>query len=121
MNQNYPLPFNAGRGFFNPENYMPTYQYRCPECHYEFEEFQNISEEPIRVCPKCKGETRRLISGGAGFVFKGSGFYITDYRSKSYREGKSREQNQSISATSSSSSYAKSKSEKGSSNNSKSD
>jgi putative FmdB family regulatory protein len=61
---------------------MPTYQYRCPTCKHEFEEFQSMSEEPIRVCPKCKGETHRVISGGAGLIFKGSGFYITDYKHK---------------------------------------
>jgi len=66
---------------------MPTYQYKCPECGYEFEEFQRMADPPIEVCPKCKGKTHRLISGGAGFLFKGSGFYATDYRSASYKEG----------------------------------
>ncbi len=64
---------------------MPTYQYRCNACGYEFEEFQSMTEDPIAVCPKCQGETRRLISGGAGLLFKGSGFYTTDYRSAGYK------------------------------------
>ena len=59
---------------------MPTYQYRCPTCNHEFEAFQGINEDAIKVCPKCHGETRRVISGGACLIFKGSGFYITDYK-----------------------------------------
>jgi putative FmdB family regulatory protein len=65
---------------------MPTYQYRCLECDYRFEEFQNITEPPIENCPECGGRAERLISGGAGFLFKGSGFYITDYRSDGYKK-----------------------------------
>ena len=61
---------------------MPTYQYRCKTCGHEFEEFQAISDDPITVCPKCTGETHRVISGGVGLIFKGSGFYITDYKRK---------------------------------------
>ena len=61
---------------------MPTYEYICKNCGYEFEEFQSISAEPIRICPKCKGRVERKISAGAGLVFKGSGFYITDYKNK---------------------------------------
>lgn len=61
---------------------MPTYEYRCSECGNEFEEFQAISDPPITICPACGGKTRRLISGGAGLIFKGSGFYITDYKNK---------------------------------------
>jgi len=63
---------------------MPTYQYKCSDCGHEFEEFQSINDDPIEVCPSCKSKTRRVISGGAGLIFKGSGFYITDYRSDSY-------------------------------------
>jgi len=70
---------------------MPTYQYRCNDCEYEFEEFQSMTEPPITVCPQCKGHTRRLISGGAGFLFKGSGFYITDYRSSQYKADQRKE------------------------------
>ena len=61
---------------------MPTYEYICKNCGYEFEEFQSISAEPVRICPKCKGRVERKISAGAGLVFKGSGFYITDYKNK---------------------------------------
>lgn len=61
---------------------MPTYEYICKNCGYEFEEFQSISAEPISICPKCKGRVERKISAGAGLVFKGSGFYITDYKNK---------------------------------------
>ena len=64
---------------------MPTYQYRCNTCHHEFEVFQSITEDPLTTCPECRGEVRRLISGGAGFLFKGSGFYGTDYRSAQYK------------------------------------
>ncbi|MBN2619599.1 zinc ribbon domain-containing protein [candidate division WOR-3 bacterium] len=59
---------------------MPTYEYECVSCHYTFEEFQNINDKPLQKCPKCHGKLRRLISGGAGFIFKGSGFYATDYK-----------------------------------------
>ncbi|MCH7690296.1 MAG: zinc ribbon domain-containing protein [candidate division Zixibacteria bacterium] len=59
---------------------MPTYEYKCRKCQHEFEEFQSISAEPVKVCPSCKGEVERIISGGAGLIFKGSGFYITDYK-----------------------------------------
>ena len=61
---------------------MPTYEYVCNECGYAFEEFQSITAEPIKTCPRCGGEVRKLISGGAGLMFKGSGFYITDYKNK---------------------------------------
>ena len=62
---------------------MPTYDYICMECNYKFEHFQSMSDEPIRVCPNCGGRVRRLISGGSGLIFKGSGYYLTDYKKKS--------------------------------------
>lgn len=65
---------------------MPTYWYRCQTCKHEFEEFQKISEPPVRECPSCGGIVMRVITGGAGLIFKGSGFYITDYRSDSYKK-----------------------------------
>lgn len=65
---------------------MPTYEYRCPECSTEFEKFQKMSDEPIAECPNCGARAERRLSGGAGFLFKGSGFYITDYRSDSYKK-----------------------------------
>jgi putative FmdB family regulatory protein len=59
---------------------MPTYEYECLRCKYTFEEFQRITDKPLEKCPKCKGKLRRLITGGAGIIFKGSGFYVTDYK-----------------------------------------
>ncbi len=59
---------------------MPTYDYECTKCHYTFEVFQRISEEPVKVCPECGGVVKRLIGGGTGIIFKGSGFYTTDYK-----------------------------------------
>ncbi len=63
---------------------MPTYEYRCPEGH-DFELFQRMSDPPRAQCPSCGAEAQRRLSAGAGFLFKGDGFYITDYRSESYR------------------------------------
>jgi putative FmdB family regulatory protein len=66
---------------------MPTYEYKCDACGYEFERFQSITAAPVKRCPECgKAKVRRLISTGAGLIFKGSGFYITDYRDKSYSD-----------------------------------
>lgn len=60
---------------------MPTYEYRCGACGQEFDVFQKMSDDPVRSCPECgQDEAERLISRGAGLVFKGSGFYATDYR-----------------------------------------
>lgn len=59
---------------------MPTYDYRCESCGYEFDAFQSISAEPLQQCPVCGNMVRRLIGGGSGLIFKGSGFYITDYK-----------------------------------------
>ncbi len=60
---------------------MPTYDYECTQCDHKFEAFQNITAAPLRKCPKCgRKSLRRLIGGGAGIIFKGSGFYATDYR-----------------------------------------
>ena len=64
-------------------NKMPTYDYKCKFCGYKFEAFQSIVSEPLKTCPKCRGPVERLISPGAGLIFKGSGFYITDYKHKS--------------------------------------
>lgn len=66
---------------------MPTYEYRCKKCGFRFEEFQSIVDKPLTVCPSCGGELERLVSGGAGLIFKGSGFYITDY-AKNKNSGK---------------------------------
>jgi putative FmdB family regulatory protein len=65
---------------------MPTYEYKCDACGYAFEKFHSITAAPIRKCPKCgKRRVKRLLSTGAGLIFKGSGFYITDYRSEGYK------------------------------------
>lgn len=69
---------------------MPTYEYICPNGHH-FEVFQRISEDPVAACPECGAQAQRKISGGAGFLFKGEGFYITDYRSEDYKKEASRE------------------------------
>lgn len=72
---------------------MPTYEYVCEKCGHEFELFQSISAEPLKTCPEdaCarkkwgRGRVKKMIGGGAGLLFKGSGFYITDYRSDGYK------------------------------------
>jgi len=61
---------------------MPTYEYECKKCRRRFEVFQSMSDEPIKKCPECGKEVRRLVSGGAGVIFKGSGFYVTDKQEK---------------------------------------
>jgi putative FmdB family regulatory protein len=57
---------------------MPTYEYECKSCVYSFEDFQSMSDAPLSDCPQCGREVRRLINGGSGIIFKGSGFYVTD-------------------------------------------
>lgn len=61
---------------------MPTYDYECLECGHRFEHMQKMSDNPLQECLKCSGQVRRLLSGGSGLIFKGSGFYITDYAKK---------------------------------------
>ncbi len=78
---------------------MPTYEYVCEKCGQPFEKFQPMSAKPLAICPEevCqmkrwgKGKVARAISGGAGVIFKGSGFYITDYRSEKYKEAAKKE------------------------------
>ncbi|MEQ8331200.1 MAG: zinc ribbon domain-containing protein [Longimicrobiales bacterium] len=69
---------------------MPTYEYRCAEGH-AFEVFQRMSDEPVSTCPECGAAAERQISAGAGFLFKGDGFYVTDYRSDDYKKKASTE------------------------------
>lgn len=89
---------------------MPTYDYECDACGHRFELFQSISADPEKKCPQCKKlKLRRLIGTGAAVVFKGSGFYQTDYRSDSYKKSAAAD------GSSSSSDSAKSSSEKSSS------
>jgi putative FmdB family regulatory protein len=70
---------------------MPTYEYQCKKCGHCFSEFQRIVDPPIKDCPKCKKKdcVEQIISGGSGLIFKGSGFYITDYKRKSSSGGSS--------------------------------
>lgn len=85
---------------------MPTYEYTCPNGH-RFEAFQKMSDDPISECPECGAAAQRKISGGAGFLFKGDGFYITDYRSDDYKKKASAEKGDSSSSSSTSKSDAK--------------
>lgn len=67
---------------------MPTYEYVCNACEHQWELFQSMKEKPAKKCPECgKNKAERLIGTGAGIIFKGSGFYLTDYRSESYKSG----------------------------------
>ncbi len=68
---------------------MPTYDYKCTECNHTFEIFQQMTADPITKCPECDGVVKRLIGTGAGPIFKGSGFYQTDYKNKSSKNNKS--------------------------------
>jgi putative FmdB family regulatory protein len=78
---------------------MPTYEYVCAKCGHEFEKFQSIADKPLAVCPDdicaqkkwARGKVKRKISAGAGLLFKGSGFYITDYRSEGYKQAAKKE------------------------------
>ena len=85
---------------------MPTYEYECKKCEHRFEAFQSMSDDPLKTCPECKGEVRRLIGAGAGIIFKGSGFYVTDSRkssSSTSSTGESKKSDSSGSSTSDSS------------------
>jgi len=62
---------------------MPTYDYKCEKCDHIFEHFQAMSDAPLTKCAECDGKIRRLVGGGSGLIFKGSGFYLTDYAKKS--------------------------------------
>lgn len=82
---------------------MPTYEYECTKCRKRHEASQSITAKPLTRCPKltCGGRLKRLLGRGSGFLFKGSGFYITDNRSKSYQDAKKRDQAPSASSDSS--------------------
>ena len=71
---------------------MPTYDYECNKCGYVFEKFQSITAAAIKKCPECGGQVRRLIGAGAALIFKGSGFYATDYRSSEYKSSAKKEE-----------------------------
>lgn len=82
---------------------MPTYHYVCSKCGHEFEQFQSMKDAALTLCPRArcprkpwgKGRIQRQMSGGAGLIFKGSGFYITDYRSEGYKEAAKKESGES--------------------------
>jgi putative FmdB family regulatory protein len=95
---------------------MPTYEYECESCGHEFELFQKMTDPPCETCPKCKSGVRKKIGAGAGLIFKGSGFYITDYRSDAYKKQAQAEGN----SGSTSSGSGKSKSDESSSSKSES-
>ncbi len=59
---------------------MPTYEYQCSKCGHTFDHFQNMSDKRLSKCPKCKGKLKRMLGAGSGIIFKGSGFYQTDYK-----------------------------------------
>ena len=80
---------------------MPTYDYICNKCGHTFELFQSMSENPRKTCPVCKRAVRRLVSGGSGLIFKGSGFYLTDYKNdkkppKDKKETKKKEPSKTV-------------------------
>lgn len=78
---------------------MPTYDYQCDACNHTFEEFQSMMDKPLKKCPQCKKpKLRRLIGTGAAIIFKGSGFYQTDYRSESYKSAAKAEESKPSSA-----------------------
>ncbi len=91
---------------------MPTYDYKCLACDTQFEKFQGITAPPIEECPECGGKVKRLIGAGAGLIFKGSGFYITDYRSEGYKESAKKDKDKSDSSDKSKSSDKRKKKEK---------
>lgn len=68
---------------------MPTYDYKCKQCERTFEYFQSMSDAPLTVCDECGGEVKRLIAGGSGIIFKGSGFYVNDYKGDQKKSGES--------------------------------
>jgi len=79
---------------------MPTYEYQCDACDHNFDEFQSFSEDPLTKCPKCgKKKLRRVFGTGAAVIFKGSGFYQTDYRSESYKSAAKADQEAAKPAT----------------------
>ena len=82
---------------------MPTYDYECQKCGHLFEVFQSMTDERLKKCPECKGKVKRLLGTGAGIIFKGSGFYETDYRSDGYKTAAKKDSDSSSAASSSSS------------------
>lgn len=75
---------------------MPTYEYQCKKCGHTFEKFQSMQDKPIKRCPDCRSVVKRLIGAGAGIIFKGSGFYETDYRRAKSKESSRKEDGSSV-------------------------
>lgn len=90
---------------------MPTYDYKCQKCGHQFEVFQSMKDDRLTDCPleECDGQVKRLLGTGAGIIFKGSGFYETDYRSASYKKGQTADKSSGDSGGSSSSGSSESK------------
>jgi putative FmdB family regulatory protein len=101
---------------------MPTYDYACDSCDHQLEQFQSITAKPLKKCPQCgKMSLKRLIGSGAGVIFKGSGFYQTDYRSESYKKAKESEKPPSTGAAPEKKSETKKASAKAASDSNKTD
>jgi putative FmdB family regulatory protein len=96
---------------------MPTYDYKCQKCGHQYEVFQSMKDDRLTDCPleECDGQVKRLLGTGAGIIFKGSGFYETDYRSASYKKGQTADKSSGDSGGSSTSSSSDSKPASGSS------
>jgi len=90
---------------------MPTYEYECLKGGHKFERFQSMNDEPVKRCPVCRCKVRRLFGSGAGIIFKGSGFYETDYRSSSYQQAAKKDTDASSVSSSASKSESKGKSD----------
>jgi len=81
---------------------VPTYEYKCKKCGNTFEKFQSMSDEPLKKCPECDGKVKKLIGIGGGVIYKGGGFYTTEYRSDEYKKReKAEKETPSTSSTSS--------------------
>jgi len=91
---------------------MPTYEYECTKCEHTFERFQSMTDDPVKRCPECRCKVRKVYGSGAGIIFKGSGFYETDYRSESYKKGAKTESSSASSETSGKTSSSKTSSSK---------
>ena len=89
---------------------MPTYEYECEKCGHQFEKFQSITDEPVKRCPECRCKVKKLIGAGAGLIFKGSGFYETDYRSDNYKAAEIKDRKPAVSGKKESKSKTKSSS-----------
>lgn len=83
---------------------MPTYEYECQKCGHTFDKFQSMTDQPLKRCPECRGKLKKLFGTGAGLIFKGSGFYQTDYRSSEYQSSSEKEKSAGKAITSESSS-----------------